>query len=569
MNNDFFKKNRISVDYILWMILLLSLFFRLWGINWGLPYLYQSEEYKIVNYTLKMLGNKTLNPHFFEYPSLYYYFMAVVYGIYFIVGFVLGVYKSASEFAVLFVKNPTGIYVVSRVIESLFGVGVVYLTFLTGKKVFNRRVGYLLAFFVAITPNLIDNCHKIKGDMAMLFLSLLFFYFLIQYYYEEKERYLLISGVVLGLSVSTKYLAIGMSVLIPVVCYFVDRRRNKFFLRNRNFYFAILLSITFFFLGSPFILISYKEFLETFKNIFVPRTDASKNIGLGFLYVLKHFLYIGDINENYFWLGLVGYLGFFNALYKIIFQKKEKYVLMILPVITYFFIVGRHIFPGKGFLFNAFPFFLMTGADFVDNFFYNKVLRWPVFVLLVLSIGSSLWVSFNVSYAFTLPDPRTEAKNWIEKNIPSGTAILIDMPVKSPQLVMEYSQLEQLYKKAIELNNYKKEYLYLKLQAFKDYYPTYFIYQVKRHILEVGAPPNLVEKAQEVQALLDVSQWDNLYKYNIQYIIVNDLDASISSFNSPTLAKFYSEVPNRCKLLKRFLRKNFYHQVPEVYVYSM
>ena len=71
------RRNKI----ILAAILLFAAFLRFWGLRWGLPYEYQSEEYKIVKYALKM-GSGDLNPHFFEYPSLYLYFMLFVYGLY-------------------------------------------------------------------------------------------------------------------------------------------------------------------------------------------------------------------------------------------------------------------------------------------------------------------------------------------------------------------------------------------------------------------------------------------------------------------------------------------------------
>src|SRR5262249_49500802 len=64
---------------ILIVILALALIIRLVGIQFGLPYVYFTDEALLVNHAVAF-GTGDLNPHFFGYPSLYMYVLFVIYG---------------------------------------------------------------------------------------------------------------------------------------------------------------------------------------------------------------------------------------------------------------------------------------------------------------------------------------------------------------------------------------------------------------------------------------------------------------------------------------------------------
>jgi hypothetical protein len=174
--------------------------------------------------------------------------------------------------------------------------------------------------------------------------------------------------------------------------------------------------------------------------------------------------------------------------------------------------------------------------------------------------------SVMIDYSFTLKDPRTTAKMWIEQNIVPGTKMLVDMPSHSPQLNMTKNQLQGLYAKAVELNNYKKEYLRLKLDNHPGEEYGYEIYQVKRSVSEVGAPAGLVEKAQEVQSLVDVRNGvAGLKKAGIRYVIVNSFDESGAYvFKNMMLTTFYDDVKGKCEVVKEFLPESKFQESPAI-----
>ena len=72
---------RRSFEIAAGVVLAGALAIRLVGINWGLPYLSHPDE--PVNYGVfhAMVHDRTLNPHFFNYPSLFFDIQAFVHGI--------------------------------------------------------------------------------------------------------------------------------------------------------------------------------------------------------------------------------------------------------------------------------------------------------------------------------------------------------------------------------------------------------------------------------------------------------------------------------------------------------
>jgi hypothetical protein len=89
-----FKPTNVSILTILGIALAL----RFWGLPFGLPNLTRPDEQNISQFVaLHILqsffaGQPDLNPHFFEYPSLYIYFVTLLYGVYHLIGHLLGAF---------------------------------------------------------------------------------------------------------------------------------------------------------------------------------------------------------------------------------------------------------------------------------------------------------------------------------------------------------------------------------------------------------------------------------------------------------------------------------------------
>ena len=81
-----------KVFWILFIILLIAFFLRIWGISFGLPGIDHGDETEVVNHAVRF-GSGDLNPHRFQYGSLFQYILFVFYGAYFLIGYLLGTFS--------------------------------------------------------------------------------------------------------------------------------------------------------------------------------------------------------------------------------------------------------------------------------------------------------------------------------------------------------------------------------------------------------------------------------------------------------------------------------------------
>lgn len=75
MTTVFYKKP-------LFWIIVFAFVLRIAGIFEGLPAIYNSTEHHLIKFALKMAANKTLDPGFYIYPSLYQYLLVIIYMVY-------------------------------------------------------------------------------------------------------------------------------------------------------------------------------------------------------------------------------------------------------------------------------------------------------------------------------------------------------------------------------------------------------------------------------------------------------------------------------------------------------
>jgi hypothetical protein len=90
------------------LVLLAGIVLRLWGIDFGLPYILHQDEPIVVNHAMAY-GTGDLNPHFFVIPPLPSYIVFFFYGLYFLAGKAIGYFSSANDLAALFFADLPGL----------------------------------------------------------------------------------------------------------------------------------------------------------------------------------------------------------------------------------------------------------------------------------------------------------------------------------------------------------------------------------------------------------------------------------------------------------------------------
>jgi hypothetical protein len=185
------------------LVLGLAFGLRLWGIKQGLPYVYNIDEAgHFVPKAVRMFS-AGLNPHYFVNPPALTYALHLVFAVWF--GGSRGVIR---EYGL----HPDEVFLLARVTVALLGTGAVWLLYLLGARLFDRRVGLLAAAIEAVAFLPVAYGHFALNDaVTLLPLTLSLFGSAGVMKYGRGRDYAL-AGIGLGLACASKYTA-GIAVV--------------------------------------------------------------------------------------------------------------------------------------------------------------------------------------------------------------------------------------------------------------------------------------------------------------------------------------------------------------------
>ncbi len=156
-----------------------GLFLRLWQIN---AIGYNTDEAVYAGQAAAISGVpilKDIFPIFRAHPLLIQFLLSLIYKIHF------------SDLA-------------GRLLAVGFGLGAIYLTYLTGKTLYGRIPGALGALFLALMPYHVTISRQFLLDGPMMFFSTLTLYLLARFGKTERVEWLYAAGAALGLTVLSK-----------------------------------------------------------------------------------------------------------------------------------------------------------------------------------------------------------------------------------------------------------------------------------------------------------------------------------------------------------------------------
>ncbi len=408
---------------LLVVITLLAFLMRVWGISFGLPYIYNTDEAVFVNQAVAF-GSGDLNPHDFRYPTLYSYILFVLYGLYFILWLVMGCFKSVDDFAIHFFRDPTAFYLIGRSLTVLLATATVPLVYLVGRKLYNKQVGIIGALFMAFIYNHVEFSHYIKVQVPLAFFAILSFWLIYRVYERGSLSDYILAGLCCGLS--TAVWQFGVFLVVPLILSHLMQvvsadAKIKSAILDMKIFWGLLCAGLGFFLGSPFALLDFRAFWRDMVGIIGYSTVTAPYDRGWFGYVSYTREAMGDI---------LAFLTGGGLLYNIYRHRPKDILLMSYPAITIPFLSS---FSNQGayYLNPTFPFLVISAALFsvevVSRFIMTTVRRnialsvLGILVILLPGIAIIRW-----DYWISQTDTRTLAKEWIEANIPAKSKILLD-----------------------------------------------------------------------------------------------------------------------------------------------
>lgn len=190
------------------VLLVLAVAVRVYGIDWGLPGGHEEatplrKAWDMWRWGLE--GGPTLDPKFFNYPSLTFYVQFIVQGLLYLCMIAAGAVDSTVDYHVLYMLDKTPFFITGRLVNVLFGSATVALSYFVGKRVCGTTGAVAAAFWLAVDPLHIARSQMIEVDVPLTFFIMLSMLFLIKGIDERHKRDFLLAGITIGLATATKY----------------------------------------------------------------------------------------------------------------------------------------------------------------------------------------------------------------------------------------------------------------------------------------------------------------------------------------------------------------------------
>jgi len=414
-------------DIALIAILIAAGIARFWALDFGLPHtLCRPDESRIVNIAVKF-GGGDFNPHFFSYPSLYPYTLFVLFGLYYVVGMILGTFSSVSDLILEFATDPSSFYLIDRIVVATLGTATVYTVYRVALKLFTKRIALVSSFFLALAYLHVRDSHFGVTDVPMTFLIMCSLLSILKCRNAHSMKGYALAGVFAGLAASTKYA--GLLLFIPMsIVHFCNvstenGRKIRDLLDRRIIVFGMAL-VSAFLIGTPFAVLDFSSFLSDFLSEMNHLGSGHRNIILdrGWWYHLRFSLYYG-LGWPLLLVSTVGMLVMART------NLKNALILCSFPLI-YYLCAGKGYTVFVRYVVPLVPFLCITAAvstihiaGLINDRLSPRVKTVLVWLLAAIIVAPSTCRIIKFDSLLTHKDNRLIAAEWVHANIPRGSSI--------------------------------------------------------------------------------------------------------------------------------------------------
>ena len=419
------RPHRWRYRVLLALVLGGALGLRLWGVKQGLPYAYNTDEnshfvpYAIGMFVYGFRPGSLVSPYFVNPPGLTYI-------LHFVFALWFGGRASVSH---AFAVNPTSVFVVARVTVALLGTASVWLLYLAGARLFDRRVGLLAAALMGVAFLPVFYAHQALNDAVTPTFVALSLWGVGGMLRDGRWRHYLVAGVGIGLASAVKYT--GGIAAVPVVIAAVLQLRPGPAGRRAlaGLCFAGAAAVAAFLLANPYSVLDYSAFRygivhqSTVSEAAGGKLGAPKTGGVAY--------YLWSFTWGLGWVPSIAAAGGAIALWWDRPRRRLILVLALAPLLFLAFMGLQGRYFGR-WLLPIFPMVCLLAAYFGVRIATlaarRRPLLRPTFVAIaaVALLGQGLVYSIHSGLILSRADTRNEARAWMVANIPVGSQIVLE-----------------------------------------------------------------------------------------------------------------------------------------------
>lgn len=548
--------SRLFPSGSVWFVLLIAALIRGVGICYGVPFTFGNiDEYVPVANAINFLQMKSLQPVHFNYPALYFYSLSVLYAIWYIMGWIMGVFSSSVDFATLFITQPGYFHLAGRILTALLGTMTVLLVYKIGKKLSGTDAGIFASILLTFGSLHTELSHWALPDVPMTFLFTLAFLWMLNIKENGSLREYITAGVIAGAAVATKYNA--AMIVLPFLVVHAWR-----IYKNKESWNSVKMLAAFCAMGGTFLILNPYWLLE-FSRAFDALRFESTHMNVG---------HIGQEGTKFSWPfvqlfeheRLIGLLYLAALLFLLTWKNRVVAAMIGAPVLVSILYIGSWSKASLHYLVFIFPLLAVLAGVWLNSivrttFFSGR--QWLVMVTILVLVAPQVEMIVRSDCSMLMKDTREEAKNWIEANIPQGATLAFASREGIPPLVDSVGIYFDGTRKTkfISLMKSGNPFLRERIDRFRVSHPTYHLFEAKRILTEPMFPSSWQSKIDTtnpyMRALFSI-HWatiSELHHADVHYVLVSSYDTdplettSVDRYNPLSYSvvegkRFFSEI---------------------------
>jgi 4-amino-4-deoxy-L-arabinose transferase-like glycosyltransferase len=424
------------------LILLGACAVRFFGLDWALPYHFNSDERVMMIAAEQLRAARSIaelpvhDPKFFIYPPLLMHLLILL---------AAPVFHFV-PFSPADPSSSTLYYLLGRGISASFGAATVLLVYLLGKQAYSRGAGLLGAAFLAFSVLHVRDSHFFTTDVPLTFFFVLMMLLALRIAAGGGNRAWVAAGLAAGLAFATKQTSLmflPVLLLAHVMAAFPDQTRPGFpALREKALSAAFWRPLLVFgavagltaLAMNPYALIAPREYLAQVETVskFLGGSDQRNWVfqftGTTFSYWFTNLLWFG-MGPPLLAAGLLGALWALP-------RRTRADVLILFFLALYLGTVGRGFMKFIRYALPLIPFLALLGARFFVEL--RGRLRGAARAAATLAAAAVLLFSLFLTGAYLniyrAGDARVLASRWVHETIPAGTTVVADNSNTTPLL---------------------------------------------------------------------------------------------------------------------------------------
>lgn len=429
-------------------IVLLGAAARFWGLGWGLPHtMAHPDETKFVSMGLRF-GYGDLNPHFFAYPSLFFYLSAAAFAVVYALGRLSGAFPTLFAFKLQFFLDPSPFHLAIRSLSALAGAATVLVAYHLGKALAGRKAGLVAALLLAVNPLHVRSSHFGNTDATMTLFTALALLFTVRAARRGGTRDFILAGLSFGLAVSTKYTAGFFAAALPLAALWPRAEAATVPLgrRARALVLGVLAMLAAFALTSPFVLLDWRIALADLRYLSTIRVEGwpGDTGSPAWVHHLGFSLWYG--------FGAPFYPALALAAAWLAWRRDRAALALGAGCLVYFIVIGSGRLAFSRYMMPLAPgLCALVGTLAARRVERNAARSALGRVILAGGLAAVLWLpayrTFHEARLFATTDTRVLAREWIMANVPSGATVWwvgTGFEFSRPQLHASVAEWERL-----------------------------------------------------------------------------------------------------------------------------